>query len=63
MSELLDALGDGVINLPEIIGALQDAGFDGDTTLEVAGAENVKRSVERLKAWTRQSARGAEASQ
>lgn len=44
-------LGDGVIDLPEIIGALKKAGFDGATTLEVAGADNVRKSAERLRAW------------
>jgi len=45
------ALGDGVIDLPPVVKALQDAGFDGATTLEVAGPDNVKRSVERLQEW------------
>lgn len=45
------ALGDGVINLPPIVKALRDVGFDGATTLEIAGPDNVKRSVERLRAW------------
>ena len=45
------ALGDGVIDLPAIVKALQKIGFDGATTLEVAGPDNVKRSVERLNAW------------
>lgn len=45
------ALGDGVIDIPSIVKALQDVGFDGATTLEVAGPENVKLSVDRLKEW------------
>ncbi len=44
-------LGDGVIDLPPIVKALQDVGFDGATTLEVAGPENVKGSFQRLKEW------------
>jgi len=44
-------LGDGVIDLPPIVRALRDGGFDGATTLEIAGADNVKRSVERLRGW------------
>ena len=44
-------LGDGVIDLPAIIEALKDVGFDGATTLEVAGAENVKISAQRLREW------------
>lgn len=46
------ALGDGVINLPPIVKALQAVGFDGATTLEVAGHENVKRSMAQLKEWS-----------
>jgi len=46
------ALGDGVIDLPPIVKALQDVGFDGPTTLEIAGSDNVKKSVERLKQWS-----------
>jgi inosose dehydratase len=45
------ALGDGVIDLPAIVKALRGVGFDGPTTLEVAGADNVKRSVARLREW------------
>ena len=48
------ALGDGVIDLPAIVKSLQGIGFEGATTLEVAGPDNVKRSVERLKKWSRQ---------
>ncbi len=45
------ALGDGVIDLPAIVRSLKDAGFDGATTLEIAGPENVRKSVERLRQW------------
>jgi inosose dehydratase len=45
-------LGDGVIGLPEIAKALRSRGFDGPTTLEVFGEENVKISAERLREWT-----------
>jgi inosose dehydratase len=44
-------LGDGVVGVRAILEALKKAGFDGDTTLEIAGPENVRKSVERLKAW------------
>ncbi|MBT3199541.1 MAG: sugar phosphate isomerase/epimerase [Phycisphaerales bacterium] len=44
-------LGDGVIELPPIIDALNEVGFDGATTLEIAGPDNVKKSVERLNGW------------
>ncbi len=47
----LITLGDGVIDLPPIVKALQDVGFDGATTLEIAGPENVKGSFQRLKEW------------
>ncbi len=46
------ALGDGVINIQAVVKALQDIGFDGATTLEIAGPDNVKRSVERLQEWS-----------
>ncbi len=45
------ALGDGVVGVREIVEALTEAGFDGETTLEIAGAESVTRSVERLREW------------
>jgi len=44
-------LGDGVINLPEIVEGLKGIGYDGHTTLEVAGSNNVKTSAERLMGW------------
>jgi inosose dehydratase len=45
------ALGDGVIDLPPIVTALQDIGFDEATTLEIAGPENIATSVARLEQW------------
>ncbi len=45
-------LGDGVIDIPSIVKALQDVGFDGATTLEIAGPENVKGSFQRLQEWS-----------
>ena len=45
-------LGDGVIDLPPIVKALQNVGFDGATTLEMAGPENFKGSFQRLKEWS-----------
>lgn len=45
-------LGDGVIGLAEIAQALKANGFDGPTTLEVFGEENVKVSAQRLREWT-----------
>jgi inosose dehydratase len=44
-------LGDGVIDIPEIIDGLKGVGFDGATTLEIAGADSVKLSAERLLEW------------
>ncbi len=46
-------LGDGVVGIREIADALLDAGFDGPTTLEVAGSDAVKLSYERLQEWSR----------
>lgn len=45
------ALGDGVVGIQEIMSELKKIGFDEYTTLEVAGADNVKLSVGRLKEW------------
>ncbi|MBL7134503.1 MAG: sugar phosphate isomerase/epimerase [Phycisphaerae bacterium] len=44
-------LGDGVVGIEGIVQALKAAGYDGATTLEIAGPDNVKKSVERLKQW------------
>jgi inosose dehydratase len=46
-------LGDGVIGIERLVAALLESGFDGPTTLEVAGPENMKKSAERLLAWSR----------
>ncbi len=45
-------LGDGVIDIPSIVKALLDVGFDGATTLEIAGPENVQDSFQRLQEWS-----------
>ena len=45
----LTALGDGVINIEEIFRALVNVGFDGYSTLEIAGDEAVLKSFEFLK--------------
>jgi len=44
-------LGDGVVGIRAIVDALREIGFDGPTTLEVAGPDNVKLSAERLMNW------------
>ena len=44
-------LGDGVIGIQAIVEALQAIGFDGPTTLEIAGAESVRQSLARLGGW------------
>jgi len=44
-------LGEGVIDIPGIVTALKDSGFDGATTLEIAGPDNVKLSAKRLIEW------------
>lgn len=46
-------LGDGVIDIAAIVTALLDSGFDGATTLEIAGAESVQTSAKRLKEWSK----------
>jgi inosose dehydratase len=47
------ALGDGVVDVQAIVHALKAVGFDGATTLEIAGADNIRRSMERLQRWVR----------
>lgn len=44
-------LGDGVVGIPRILEALKAAGFDGDTTLEIAGEAAVQTSAQRLREW------------
>jgi inosose dehydratase len=44
-------LGDGLIGIPLIVNALRRAGFDGATTMEIAGRENVTESARRLRRW------------
>ena len=44
-------LGDGVIDIPAIVNELKAVGFDGATTLEIAGEDNVRTSIERLREW------------
>jgi len=46
-------LGDGVIGIQEIVKALLKIGFDGPTTLEVAGPDSVKLSAKRLQEWSK----------
>lgn len=45
-------LGDGVVGIQKIVDALLEIGFNGPTTLEVAGADVVKLSYERLQQWS-----------
>jgi inosose dehydratase len=45
----LTALGDGIINIEAIYHALVKAGFDGYSTLEIAGEEAVLKSFNYLK--------------
>lgn len=44
-------LGDGVVNVKSVLSALKTAGFNGATTLEIAGADNVLLSIKRLREW------------
>ena len=45
-------LGDGVVCIRAIVEALREIGFEGPTTLEVAGPDNVRLSAERLLSWS-----------
>ncbi len=44
-------LGDGVVGIRELVRALKQSGFDGATTLEIFGVDNVKLSAARLRQW------------
>ena len=44
-------LGDGLVGIPAIVKALKKSGFDGATTLEISGVENVTTSARRLADW------------
>jgi inosose dehydratase len=46
-------LGDGVVGIERIVKELKKVGFDGPTTLEVAGPDSVKLSAERLRKWSK----------
>lgn len=46
-------LGDGVVGIQKIVEALLETGFDGPTTLEIAGTDAVKLSCERLQQWSK----------
>ena len=45
-------MGQGVVGIPTIIEELKRIGFDGRTTLEVAGEDNVRASLSSLRQWT-----------
>jgi inosose dehydratase len=45
-------LGDGIVGIEAIVKELLSQGFNGPTTLEIAGEEAVKISAERLRAWS-----------
>jgi inosose dehydratase len=45
-------LGDGAVDIGGVVAELNAVGFDGYTTLEIAGPENVLLSVERLRRWS-----------
>ncbi|MGL6258252.1 sugar phosphate isomerase/epimerase family protein [Vibrio sp. WXL103] len=45
------AIGEGVIDVKAVVSALKRVGFDGHTTLEVFGEENVRNSIETLKQY------------
>lgn len=44
-------LGDGVVGIEAIVKELRHSGFDGPTTLEIAGEDAVLRSADRLRKW------------
>lgn len=44
-------LGSGVVGIEAIVEALLESGFTGDTTLEIAGPENLRASIDNLNLW------------
>ncbi len=53
-------LGDGLVNIPAVVAALAGVGFQGETTLEIAGRENIIHSAQRLREWSRNAWRQVE---
>jgi inosose dehydratase len=47
----LIAVGDGVVGVEAVVKALRNSGIDVATTLEIAGADAVKTSAQRLREW------------
>jgi inosose dehydratase len=45
-------LGEGIVGIEAIVKELLASGFDGPTTLEIAGEEAVKVSAARLREWS-----------
>jgi inosose dehydratase len=45
-------LGDGVVGIEAIVKELLSSGFEGPTTLEIAGEDAVKTSADRLRKWS-----------
>jgi inosose dehydratase len=44
-------LGDGVVGIQQIVRELKKNNFNGYTTLEIAGTDNIRQSVQRLNQW------------
>jgi len=44
-------VGEGLVGAQGIVEALKEVGFDGPTTLEIAGEDNLKKSADQLRAW------------
>jgi len=45
-------LGDGIVDVRGVVSSLDNIGFNGCTTLELAGKNNIQTSAERLKQWS-----------
>ena len=45
-------VGDGVVGIRKVVDALKTIGFEGPTTLEIAGRDAVMKSAERLQIWS-----------
>jgi inosose dehydratase len=44
-------LGTGEVNIQAVVDALKQIGYHGTTTMEIAGADNIKQSIVKLKEW------------
>jgi inosose dehydratase len=49
-------LGDGIVGIPQVVAELKQIGFNGPTTLEIAGENALRLSAQRLEEWWKNEA-------